>query len=85
MRLARFGDNRLGLVNEAGGDTVLDVSPALDVLPALRYPVPPGDLLIANLDAVLARARELAPGASARARASTASRLEMRRSPGGRG
>jgi 2-keto-4-pentenoate hydratase/2-oxohepta-3-ene-1,7-dioic acid hydratase in catechol pathway len=64
MRLARFGDNRLGLVEQsADGETVRDVSPALDVLPALRYPVPPGDLLITHLDAVLARARELAPGA----------------------
>src|SRR4051812_3005419 len=60
MRLARFGDNRLGLVE---GDVVRDVTPALDVLPALRYPMPPGDLLITNLDAVLVRARELAPGA----------------------
>jgi 2-keto-4-pentenoate hydratase/2-oxohepta-3-ene-1,7-dioic acid hydratase in catechol pathway len=57
MRLARFGDNRLGLVE---GDRVRDVTVALDVLPALRYPVPPGDLLIANLDAVLDRARSVA-------------------------
>src|SRR5882724_13214517 len=61
MRLARFGDNRLGLIED--GTIVRDVSQALDVLPAVGYPVPPGDLLIANLDAVLARARDLAPGA----------------------
>src|SRR5258707_514829 len=62
MRLARFGDNQLGLVETSGdGDALRDVSRALDVLPAVRYPVPPGDLLIANLDAVLARALELAP------------------------
>jgi 2-keto-4-pentenoate hydratase/2-oxohepta-3-ene-1,7-dioic acid hydratase in catechol pathway len=60
MRLARFGENRLGLVD---GDVVRDVSAALDVLPALRYPAPPGDLLISHLDAVLARARDLAAGA----------------------
>ncbi len=62
MRLARFDDNRLGLVDTgADGDALRDVTAALDVLPAVRYPLPPGDLLIANLDAVLARARELAP------------------------
>jgi 2-keto-4-pentenoate hydratase/2-oxohepta-3-ene-1,7-dioic acid hydratase in catechol pathway len=60
MRLARFGDNRLGLV---GGDRIRDVTAALEVLPAGRYPLPPGDLLIANLGAVLDRARSLAPSA----------------------
>src|SRR5215470_15856460 len=58
MRLARFDDNRLGLVD---GDCLRDVSAALDVLPAVRYPIPPGDMLIARLDAVLARARDIAP------------------------
>ena len=62
MRLARFGDNRLGLVD---GDTLRDVTAALDVLPAVRYPVPAGDLLIANLDAVLDRARTLASSSPA--------------------
>lgn len=47
MRLCRFNDNRLGLVQ---GEDVLDVSAALDVLPAVRWPLPQGDLLIANLD-----------------------------------
>lgn len=46
MRLCRFDDNRLGLVR---GETVHDVSAALDLLPALRWPVPPGDQLIINL------------------------------------
>ena len=46
MRLCRFDDNRLGLVR---GDTVHDVTRALDILPAVRWPVPPGDMLIANL------------------------------------
>jgi 2-keto-4-pentenoate hydratase/2-oxohepta-3-ene-1,7-dioic acid hydratase in catechol pathway len=58
MRLARFDDNRLGLVD---GDGVRDVSAALDVLPPVRYPIPPGDLLIAHLDAVLARSSAVAP------------------------
>jgi 2-keto-4-pentenoate hydratase/2-oxohepta-3-ene-1,7-dioic acid hydratase in catechol pathway len=46
MRLCRFGDNRLGLVRS---DAVLDVTAALDVLPAHRYPLPRHDPLIAHL------------------------------------
>jgi 2,4-diketo-3-deoxy-L-fuconate hydrolase len=46
MRLCRYDDDRLGLVR---GDNVHDVSAALDLLPAMRWPVPPGDLLIQNL------------------------------------
>jgi 2-keto-4-pentenoate hydratase/2-oxohepta-3-ene-1,7-dioic acid hydratase in catechol pathway len=46
MRLCRFDDNRLGLVR---GETLHDVTAALDLLPALRWPLPPGDLLIQNL------------------------------------
>jgi len=61
VKLCRFDDNRLGLVER---DRVLDVSAALEVLPSLRYPLPPGDLLIAHLDAVMARVRELAPKAA---------------------
>lgn len=64
MRLARFDDNRLGLVESQNGrEVVRDVTAALDVLPAVRYPVPPGDLLIANLDSVLDRARSLVASA----------------------
>jgi len=64
MRLARFGDNRLGLVDgRAGDERVRDVSAALELLPAVRFPVPPGDLLIAQLDAILDRARSLASSA----------------------
>jgi 2-keto-4-pentenoate hydratase/2-oxohepta-3-ene-1,7-dioic acid hydratase in catechol pathway len=46
MRLCRFADNRLGLVE---GDRVKDVTAALDVLPGARYPLPPYDLMIAHL------------------------------------
>jgi 2-keto-4-pentenoate hydratase/2-oxohepta-3-ene-1,7-dioic acid hydratase in catechol pathway len=60
MRLARFDDSRLGLVDN---DSVRDVTAALDVLPAVQYPLPPGDLLIANLDAVRKRVQSLAPSA----------------------
>lgn len=56
MRLCRFDDNRLGVVD---GTTVRDVTPALDLLPACRYPLPAHDLLVAHLDAVVARARQL--------------------------
>ena len=58
MRFCRFGDNRLGLVE---GTTVRDVTTALDVLPACRYPLPTHDILVANLDQVAERAREIAP------------------------
>lgn len=52
MRLCRFGDSRLGVVE---GQSVRDVTAALDVLPAYRYPLPGYDPLIANLDQVKAR------------------------------
>jgi 2-keto-4-pentenoate hydratase/2-oxohepta-3-ene-1,7-dioic acid hydratase in catechol pathway len=42
---------------------VRDVSAALDVLPAYRYPLPTHDVAIANLDALRARIRELPPAA----------------------
>jgi 2-keto-4-pentenoate hydratase/2-oxohepta-3-ene-1,7-dioic acid hydratase in catechol pathway len=46
MRLCRYDNDRLGLVR---GETVHDVTAALNLLPAVRWPVPPGDLLIQNL------------------------------------
>jgi 2-keto-4-pentenoate hydratase/2-oxohepta-3-ene-1,7-dioic acid hydratase in catechol pathway len=60
MRLCRFGNDRLGLVQ---GATVRDVTVALDVLPAYRYPLPGHDVLIANLDAVGDRVRAIAADA----------------------
>ena len=62
MRICRFGDHRLGLVE---GTTVRDVTTALDVLPACRYPLPTHDLLIAHLPAVLARVQAIAADAPA--------------------
>jgi len=59
MRLCRFNENRFGVVD---GPNVLDVTAALDVLPACRYPLPSYDLLFANLDKVLARIGEVRPG-----------------------
>jgi 2,4-diketo-3-deoxy-L-fuconate hydrolase len=68
MRLCRFGENRLGLVEDppstaTGTSQVRDVTRALEELPSYRYPLPPGDMLIANLQQVGARARELAKSA----------------------
>ena len=57
MRLCRFGEGRLGLVE---GSSVRDVTAALDALPSYRYPLPAYDVLIANLDKVAERVRALA-------------------------
>jgi len=62
MRLCRFGEGRLGLVED---HVVRDVTAALDVLPAYRYPLPGFDPMIANLDTVASRARTIASGAPA--------------------
>jgi 2-keto-4-pentenoate hydratase/2-oxohepta-3-ene-1,7-dioic acid hydratase in catechol pathway len=62
MRFCRFGDGRLGVVE---GSMVRDVTAALEVLPACRYPLPNHDVLIASLDKVAGRARAIAPHAPA--------------------
>ncbi len=49
MRLARFNNDRLGLVD---GDLVVDVTAALDALPLDHWPLQPGDPLIRHLDLV---------------------------------
>jgi 2-keto-4-pentenoate hydratase/2-oxohepta-3-ene-1,7-dioic acid hydratase in catechol pathway len=49
MKLCRFNDNRVGIV--LGNETV-DVTEALSVLPALTWPVVPGDHLIRNFTAI---------------------------------
>src|SRR6266702_3934966 len=58
MKLCRFDNNRLGIVE---GGEVLDVTRALSVIPEQRWPIAQGDPLIANLKRVLAAARKLAP------------------------
>ncbi len=60
MLLCRFDDNRLGVVE---GDQVKDVTEALAVLPGYRYPLPVFDPLIAHLDDVMEKARQLLPSA----------------------
>jgi 2-keto-4-pentenoate hydratase/2-oxohepta-3-ene-1,7-dioic acid hydratase in catechol pathway len=56
MRLCRFDRDRLGVVD---GDSLKDVTGALDVLPSYRYPLPAYDPLIAHLPEVIARVQEL--------------------------
>jgi 2,4-didehydro-3-deoxy-L-rhamnonate hydrolase len=56
MRVCRFGQDRLGVIE---GDNVRDVTSALDVLPSSRYPLPRHDVLIANLDAVISRVKSI--------------------------
>lgn len=60
MRLCRFDSGRLGVVE---GDSLRDVTAALDVLPDYRYPLPTSDPLITNLAAVTERIRGLLPAA----------------------
>lgn len=59
MKLVRFDDGRLGVVD---GDAVRDVSDALGALPSCRYPLPAHDLLMENLDMV----REQLPAGGSR-------------------
>ena len=49
MRLARFDDDRLGAVD---GADLVDVSAALELLPAQHWPLAPGDPLIRHLDEI---------------------------------
>ena len=60
MKICRFNDDRLGLVQ---GDHVVDVTAALDALAPLRWPLAPGDVLIAHWDQIAARVAHLMPQA----------------------
>ncbi|AUW57092.1 FAA hydrolase family protein [Sphingobium sp. SCG-1] len=59
MRLCRYDGGRLGLIE---GDTVRDVSPALQKLPAFRYPFPCQDILIEHLPTIAAEIDMLSGG-----------------------
>jgi 2,4-didehydro-3-deoxy-L-rhamnonate hydrolase len=59
MKLCRFNENRLGLIE---GDVVYDVSDVLERLPAHRYPSPLGDQLIAHLGEIFAAVNDRALG-----------------------
>jgi 2-keto-4-pentenoate hydratase/2-oxohepta-3-ene-1,7-dioic acid hydratase in catechol pathway len=61
MKLCRYGEGRLGLVDNG---QLRDVTAALDVLPAYRYPLPPFDPFIANLDKVMSRVTAVAEAAA---------------------
>jgi 2-keto-4-pentenoate hydratase/2-oxohepta-3-ene-1,7-dioic acid hydratase in catechol pathway len=60
MRICRFNHDKLGLVQ---GEEIIDVTAALEVLPALRWPVPQCDPLVAALPEVLKAALDLMPNA----------------------
>ena len=60
MKICRFDDDRLGLVED---DHVLDVSGALEAIPPQRWPLALGDPLIMNLERVAERVRALAKSA----------------------
>ncbi len=62
MKICRFDQDRLGIVED---DTVFDVSEALSALRPLRWPLAPGDPLVADLPALtraIARCRTTAVG-----------------------
>ena len=67
MRLCRYDEDRLGLIK---GDEVLDVTSALDCIPATTWPGPTGDALIANLDAVRAEVAKIESSASSKPQSS---------------
>jgi 2-keto-4-pentenoate hydratase/2-oxohepta-3-ene-1,7-dioic acid hydratase in catechol pathway len=60
MKICRFDKDRLGLVQ---GEEVLDVTKALEAIPAQRWPLAQGDPLILNLRRVLGAAKKLVPKA----------------------
>ena len=62
MKICRFDNNRLGLVQ---GDQVCDVTAALESLPSHRYPLPSTNPLITHLPMVLEEIRRIAPSAPA--------------------
>jgi 2-keto-4-pentenoate hydratase/2-oxohepta-3-ene-1,7-dioic acid hydratase in catechol pathway len=62
MRLCRYDDDRLGVID---GETVRDVSAVLERLPALRWPLPLGDMLMARLESLRPEIARLAEAAAA--------------------
>ena len=57
MKYCRFDDNRIGVVRKDG---IHDVTGIVEELPAVRYPYPMGDALVANLGALRDKMEELA-------------------------
>lgn len=60
MKFCHFAQGRLGLIE---GEEVLDVTEALDSLPAQTWPLAIGDPLISHLDALIIRVSEIARSA----------------------
>ena len=56
MKICRYDNDRLGLVL---GDEARDVTAALAVLPSVSWPVPLGDLMIANLGSIMTAVEKL--------------------------
>jgi len=56
VKICRYDNDRLGLVL---GDEARDVTAALAVLPSVSWPVPLGDLMIANLGAIMTAVEKL--------------------------
>jgi 2,4-diketo-3-deoxy-L-fuconate hydrolase len=63
MRLCRFDNDRLGLVE---GDVVRDVTAAVDVVPQVRWPLLAGDPVVAHLDRIQERVKWIAAEAPRR-------------------
>ncbi|CAM5508366.1 fumarylacetoacetate hydrolase family protein [Eoetvoesiella caeni] len=61
MRICRFNKDRLGVIED---ELVFDVTEALDVLTASRYPLPSFDPFIASLDKVREKINVLLPSAA---------------------
>jgi 2-keto-4-pentenoate hydratase/2-oxohepta-3-ene-1,7-dioic acid hydratase in catechol pathway len=60
MRFCRFDDNRLGVVED---DHVRDVTAALDLLPEIRWPLPPGDQFMLHFNMLRPEMERLAQDA----------------------
>ncbi|MHA1189367.1 MAG: fumarylacetoacetate hydrolase family protein, partial [Alphaproteobacteria bacterium] len=78
MRICRFDDHRVGLVN---GDIIADVTDITALLPAVRWPLEPGDIFIRNL-ATLGPALEGAASGAAKTSLSEVSLLAPVANPG---
>ena len=63
MKYCRFDDDRIGVVRD---DKVHDVSEIVNELPAVRYPFPRGDALVANLPSLRDKMDKLADSAEGR-------------------
>lgn len=59
MKLCRFDGTRLGVIE---GERVYDITTVLDTLPALRWPLAPGDHVIRHISAISRYAAAIVPG-----------------------